>query len=135
MILDDIAAALIAAVPPLGQKTASSTDWFIYEGYMQEAPDRAICIYQAGGRPPETGQPVDYPTIQIKVRGQANDYQAVQAQEAAIYKLLHATAAPILLGSAYVYCYAVQSGPLSLGQDTNRRPMLARNYRVMQVRS
>jgi hypothetical protein len=129
-VLDDIAAALVTA--ELGQDTTESADWMIRVGYLQEAPDRSICIYFAGGAPPETAIPVGYPKVQVRVRGQANDFNAVQEKEAAIFAFLHAGNAQIQFGGDYVYCYAQQSAPMSLGQDENRRSNLARNYKLMR---
>lgn len=133
MLLDDIEAAIVTA--GLGQNSADATDWFIFKGYMQEAPDRAICLYVAGGLEPLAGQPVDYPTVQIRVRGGVDDYDATQQKEDAIFKLLHDCNASVMIGSVYVYLIAMQSTPIPMGQDTNRRPALIRNYRIMKVRS
>lgn len=130
--VDVIADALVAA--GLAQDVDASKDWQIRVGYLQAAPNRSICVYPAGGRPPESGPAVDYPNIQVRVRGEANDYDAVQKKELAIYLFLHAGNAPIQFGSDWVYCYAMQSEAIPLGQDENRRPSLVRNYRIMKER-
>lgn len=131
MILDDVIAALVAA--NIGQVTGNG-DWRLRAGYLQAEPDRSICVYEAGGMPPEAGQPVDYPKIQIRVRGNEDDYQVVRQKLQDIYNLLHSCDAPTVLGPTYVYCYAIQSGPLPLGQDENRRPELVWNFRLMKTR-
>lgn len=130
----DIADALVAA--GLGiQQTNEAADWMMRIGYMQASPDRSVCVYTAGGQAPETGMPAGYPNFQIKVRGNKDDYAAVEAMETAIYRFLHAGNAPVQFGATWVYCYAIQSAPLPLGQDENRRPALCRNYRTMVVRT
>jgi len=129
-VLDDIAAALVTA--DLGQDTDETQDWMVRVGYLQETPDRSICVYFAGGPPPETAIPVGYPRVQVRVRGAPNDFNVVQQKEQAIFTFLHAGNAQSQFGTDYVYCYAQQSAAMPLGQDENRRPSLARNYKLMK---
>lgn len=128
-VLDDVVTALVAQ--SLGQTSSEAADWFIRTGYMQDTPDRSICVYFAGGRPPETRARAAYPNVQIRVRGMPNDFNAVQQKEDAIFCFLHAGDAPDDIGLNYVYAYAQQSAPISMGQDEKRRPALVRNYRLM----
>ena len=131
MLIDDIVAALVAG--GYGQTTDEKSDWRIRALYLQANPDRSICVYPAGGAPPETGMSVGYPTIQIRVRGAEDDAQAVMQKEQDIFTFLQAGNAPIQLGTGYVYCYAIQSAPIPMGQDENRRPSVVRNYRLMKT--
>lgn len=131
-ILEDVIAALATA--GIGQVTDDAADWRLRAGYIQANPDRSLCVYEAGGLPPEAGQPVDYPKFQVRGRGAPDDYLALRQKMQDVYNLLHACNAPVLLGSTYVYCYAMQSGPLPLGQDENRRPSMAWNFRIMKTR-
>ena len=128
-LIDDIIAALATA--GLGQTTSDTADWRLRGAYLQQGPDRSICVYAAGGKAPEPGQPVTYPSIQIRVRGAPNDYAAVAAKEEAIFQFMQSGNAPAQFGAGYVYCYAQQSAPMPLGQDENRRPSVVRNYRLM----
>lgn len=131
MIADDIMTALVTAT--LGQIANGANDWMIRIGYMNKDPNRSISINYAGGRPPEASAGVGYPNIQIKVRGNTDDGQAVLAKELAIYNFLHGVNAPAVIGAGYVYCLAIQSGPMPLGYDENRRPSYCRNYRIMAL--
>lgn len=132
-LLDDVSAAMVA--DGIGHVTpADGTDWMIYQGYLQAAPDRAICLTETPGKPPEPGLELDYPGLQVRVRGKADDYQAARAKMQAIFLFLHANNEVVTLGGAYVYCYATQSGPIPLGQDENRRPHLAWNFKLMKQR-
>ena len=130
-LIADVGAALVTA--GLIQDSDDAADWRLRLGYMQAAPDRSVAIYPTPGRAPEAGTPADYPGIQVKVRGNPDDYQAVEAKERAIYLFLH-DGDPTLIGTGTVYCFAVQSEALPMGQDENRRPALTRNYRFMRVR-
>lgn len=129
-LLDDIATALVSA--GVGQMTSNGTDWFIYKGYLQEGPDRAICLYETPGPAPEELWAIDYPDFQVRVRGKLDDYQAVRAKMQSVFFALHDQNAAI--GAGYVYCFCKESGVIPLGQDEKRRPNIANNYRVMKNR-
>lgn len=134
-LLDDIGNALITA----GLVTTGAGDWKLMFGYLHDAPDRAVAIFEAPGGAPEQRWAIDYPDFQIQVRGKENDYPAVRAKLQAIFDLLHAgdveintTVSPP--SGAFVYVYAVSSGPVPLGSDEKRRPRLAQRYRTMKNR-
>jgi hypothetical protein len=113
----------------------------IYIGSMEDGDpkvqppivaDRAICLYDTPGEAPEEKWLIDYPSFQVRVRGQPNDYPTVRAKVQAIFNALHAQ--EMNIGTAYVFVYAKNSGPLSLGNDERRRVALVQNYRVMVSR-
>lgn len=137
--LDAVAHALVAA--NLGQITSLNADWFISQGYMPDGPpgvDRAIAIYDTPGRPPERGSlnPLDYPSVQVTVRGGEADYQAIRDKIQAIYMTLNEQEAAIttVTGSPFIYFYSQQSAPLSMGRDERKRPKLSWNFRSMRYR-
>lgn len=49
-------------------------DWHVWIGKQPTTPDRCITIYDSGGRPANPRWLVDYPSVQIRVRGGQNDY-------------------------------------------------------------
>ena len=128
--LDGVQAALIAA--HVGQKTSSADDWMIYKGDLPDQPDRAICIYETPGRPPLEAWAIDYPSVQLVVRGTVDDYTAVRNKIQDAFNALHAQETAI--GAAFVYFYAINSGPLPMGKDEKRRISLAWNFRSMRNR-
>lgn len=130
MFLDDLSAALVTS--GVGQATNPAADWFIYLGYFQDQPDRAICIYEQGGEAPEELWAIDRPGAQVRVRGSADDYEAVRTKIKDVFLNLHAQEAAI--GAAYVFFYAKHSAPISFGIDEKRRPSLAYNFRSMMNR-
>ena len=139
-LLDEVAAQLIAQ--GAGVAAGSGADWTVFIGYLQDQPDRAICLYESPGEVPETNWLIDRPHFQVRVRGKADDYQAVRAQEQKCFLALQSqeaalTAAAQALsppGPTWIYCMAIQSGVIPLGQDEKRRPSVARNYRTMRDR-
>ncbi len=133
--LDSIQSALTGVSPSIGQNSDSSADWMIYKGFMEDGAgtaDRAICLYETPGKPPLEAWAIDYPGCQIVVRGVPDDYTAVRQKIQDIYYALHAQ--EVAIGAAFVYFYAVQSGPLSMGRDETRRPRLCWNFRSMRNR-
>lgn len=143
---NDIAAALV--LTGTGQATSTGSDWFIYKGRFQDGDpsaspviaDRAICIYESPGLPPEEGLALDYPDFQVAVRSEPDGYEAASAKAHDIFIALHANEVAINAGvsppsAAFVYCYAKNSGPIPLGFDEKRRALLARNFRTLKGRS
>lgn len=137
--IDSVQIALINA--GLGQDTDSAAEWMIYKWSMPDsdpAPsktvaDRAICLYDSPGRPAEEGFMMDYPDIQVVVRGNPDDFRAVRDKCQDIFLALHAQEPSI--GAAFVYFYSKQSAPLSLGIDQRRRLKMAWNFRSMRNRA
>lgn len=130
--LDSVQTALVNA--GVGQKTRSSDDWFVYKGFLQDGAsicaDRAICLYETPGTPPLEAWAIVYPGVQVSVRGKPDDYTAVRTKIQEIFDALHSN--EVAIGADFVYFYARQSGPLSLGRDERRRPMLSWNFRSMR---
>jgi hypothetical protein len=137
--LDCVSVALVNA--GLGQISNASQDWFITQGWLPDGDpmvDRAIAIYDYPGRPPERGSlnPLDYPSVQVVVRGNQNDYALVRDKIQAIFMALNEQEAALATVSAspFIYFYSQASAPISMGRDTNKRPKLAWNFRSMRYR-
>lgn len=63
---------LINETPPF--VFSGSGDWAVYIGKQPQSPDRCITIYDASGGPPNPRWLLDYPSVQIRIRGGQNDY-------------------------------------------------------------
>jgi hypothetical protein len=131
--LSSVQTALVNA--GVGQKTDSAADWMIYRGFMEDGPstaDRALALYITPGSPPEELWAIDYPGVQIVARGKADDYAAVAQKLQDVFEALHSQEQAI--SGNFVYFYARQSAPLSMGRDERRRPSLSLNFRAMRNR-
>lgn len=139
--LENVQAALVNA--GVGQDTDSSAPWMIYLGYIQDSPavgtgavkiiaDRAIGLYETSGKPPQTVWAIDFPGVQVVVRGAPNGYQEARAKLQEIFDNLHSN--EDALTPAYVYMECINSGPIPLGFDALKRPRLAQNYEIMRQR-
>lgn len=60
-----------------GMREAASPfmDWDIWIGKQTTSIDRCITIYDAGGLAANPKWLLDYPSVQVKVRGNSNDYK------------------------------------------------------------
>lgn len=125
--LDDLGTALTTAGLVDGV-----SGWKLYLGFINDTPDKAVCIYELPGGAPEQAWSIDRPGFQIRVRGEADGYQAARAKWQAIFELLHDGDASV--GASWVYLYATHSGPMSLGQDEKRRPHLGLRLAAMRNR-
>lgn len=138
--LDGVTNALVMA--GLGQITDITQPWFISQGYLHDdisLPDRAIALYDTPGRPPERNAsltPIDYPSVQVVVRGGESDYALVRDTIQAIFNALNEQEAAIttVTASPFIYFYSQQSAPISMGRDERKRPKLAWNFRSMRYR-
>lgn len=126
-MLDDLATAIQTE-----GLAGGATGWGLFKSFEAETPDAAVTLYETGGGPPGTADDYDLLTFQVRVRGAEAGYAAAHDKMMDVYRFLHAGEADV--GSDYVYIYASQSGPLSLGYDTQRRPRLVMNYRVGRKR-
>lgn len=130
--LDAIRAALISAGIGVAANP-TSTQWMIYEHFLEDgAPnhDRAIALYETPGEPPLQTWLITYPSFQVVVRGGPDEATEVRQKQQDIYDLLHC--GNVVLGTAFVYCFAKQSAPIGMGRDERRRPKSAWNYRTMR---
>lgn len=127
-VLDDVAAFL--------EGQPFTNGWAVFKSYMPETPDRAICIYEVPGQAPETTMAIDYPQIQVRVRGAPYEYKVTRDLLEDCYLVLHcgivadSTISPP--SRAYVYCYARATGPVPLGNDHKDRPQFSQDYRLMR---
>lgn len=66
-----------------GYTFGGSGDWHLWIGKEPASPDRSVTIYDSGGLAPNPRWMIDYPSIQIRIRGGQNDYKVAgnKAQE------------------------------------------------------
>lgn len=51
-----------------------TADWMLWIGKEPEIPDRCITIYDTPGRSPNPRWLLDFPSVQVRIRGGENDY-------------------------------------------------------------
>lgn len=69
----------------LGYVFGGVGDWAVYIGDQPDQPQRVVTIYDSAGGTPNPRWLLDYPHVQLRVRGGPNDY-AVCVQKALILR-------------------------------------------------
>lgn len=113
----------------------------LFLGYMPEAPDAVVALYETGGMGPyramrsDPGQPVAVrPRLQVVARAAEHDYAAARAKVQRAYELLEGMGDRVLNGVRYLWVGAVQE-PFLMGRDTQGRVLIACNFDVTKERS
>lgn len=134
MILDDLCDYLTSqgVVVRGGSVQEQAPAYGIYQGYLPPTPDRAVAVYETGGRAPlhthtsGPGQAVmEYPRIQVSVRSSAYSTGRLQIQR--IYAVMDGFRPRLLNGVLYHWAAAVQP-PFLLERDENQRTVFAVNF-------
>jgi len=109
---------------------AATTGWGIFIAVEPVSPDTAITIYNSGGSAPNPVWLVDYPSVQVRVRGTVNGYQAAYSKMVAVRDTLLGYPSSDLNGDRWVAVN--QIGELvELGQDDSNRPLFVVNFRLI----
>jgi hypothetical protein len=102
----------------------------IYVGHPPDKPDSVTLINMAGGLNPLPHLLLDYPSVQVMVRGRPSGYAQASAHIAKVCKALIGIRTEILNGDTYRACNQL-GGIAYLGQDNNTRPMFVANFRYI----
>ncbi len=118
---------ILLAASIVGSPTQS---WPAFVGGLQSTPDAQVSVVDTPGQTPNPKYLVDFPTIQVMVRGAPNGYEDAWAKGLAIKdKLLgmdpynHSTSR---------WDGVTGLGDLMLRNDENSRPLIAVNFRIIR---
>lgn len=100
--------------------------WPIFEGQFSETRDQCIMVRDVGGRPPEVKVAIDYPAVQVNVRGDEEGYMAAREKAQEIFVALHAIDSSPTPYPELTSCLGLQ--PVFLGYDASKRPVWAVNF-------
>ncbi len=125
-LLDDIGAHLVSE-----NVVDGATGWALAKGFEPPSPDKVVTLYELPGDEPDQtdGTKYDLPALQVRVRGDEFGYDAARTQLQTVFAALNDATI-----TGYVYVYANQSGPISLGHDGSTRPLLTQTYVTMKQR-
>tara|TARA_Y100000310_G_scaffold335584_1_gene417958 strand:- start:936 stop:1358 length:423 start_codon:yes stop_codon:yes gene_type:complete len=108
----------------------ASSGWALHVGELPQTPDKVIMIADTGGPPPNPKWLIDFPTVQITIRGAPSAYLLTWAEGKAVKDLLLGIAsqtvnddvwASITLGSDLAY----------IGRDEEFRHMFSLNLALI----
>jgi len=110
-----------------GLSLVFATDLFVAK--MPETPDECVCIYDSGGGAPEANYEYDYPSVQIRVRGDRMGYQAGWALAKDIKDTLHGKTNETINSTRYIQI--VCSGDIIfVAWDELERPIFSVNFEI-----
>ncbi|PHR87487.1 MAG: hypothetical protein COA78_37070 [Blastopirellula sp.] len=109
---------------------ASLSDWSIAIGSGLDITDRLITIKDTGGLPANPKWLLDFPAVQIIVRGQANEYSAIWAVAKTIKDICLGVTSQTISGDRYV-SITIGSDIEFIERDDNQRPTFTLNLRLI----
>lgn len=109
---------------------AAVSGWQIEIGVMPDTPDKVIVISDTGGLDPNPKWLIDYPTLQVMVRGNTSGYLDTFTEAKAVKDLLLGLTSQDISGDRWVSI--TQNGDLMfLGRDEDMRPLFSVNFALI----
>lgn len=106
---------------------AATTGWGIFIGKLPSEPYTAIAIITTGGLTPNPKYLLDFPSIQVLVRGAPNGYAAAFVKAVAIKNTLLGLPSQEVSGDTWVQVNQI-GDVASLGYDENNCPLFSINF-------
>ena len=109
---------------------AATTGWGLFIGIMPDTPDTALAINQTGGQSRSPRWRINYPSVQVMVRGRADDYRGAYDKAEEVMDNLVGIPSQDLNGDRWVAINAI--GDVNwLGRDEKDRPMFSVNLSLI----
>lgn len=126
MIADALAQYVAAEHADLTYTAAAGGNMFLDD--MPAGPERAVAVFNLPGYQGDPSLPYDKPSVQFQIRG-TRDPRTAYAWALDIYNMLHGLHDVELPGGIWlVSLFAVQSGPVRIGPDSNGRMRYTVNF-------
>jgi Bacteriophage minor capsid protein len=109
------------------QTGAASTDWVIAIGRHRDKPNRFIAVLDTGGLAPEPGLDINYPSVQIYVRGEPDGYKDTHAKCREIKRALLGRLSETRGGDIWA-SISMPHDVHPIGVDANERPQFTLNF-------
>lgn len=103
----------------------------LFIGREPADPDFVVSIYDTGGFLPNPKYLRDEPTIQVRVRGNKNDYNNAWIKMQEIKDVMLGAQLQVLNGTDYVL-FVLATDPISLGYDESNRPLIVSNWNLVR---
>lgn len=108
----------------------AATGWGIYIGKMPSSPDTVILVTYSGGLPSDPKWLLDYPNIQVRVRGAKGHYSGARAKAQQIKDLLLGISSEDHTAGRWV-AINLLSDIAFMGYDANERPEFSVNFNMI----
>jgi hypothetical protein len=110
---------------------AATTGWGLFVGKMPTTPDTVIACIVSGGQPSNPKYLIDYPSVQVIIRGARNNgYEDAYNKATAVKDALLGLPSQVIEGDNWVAIN--QIGDIAtLGFDANNCPMFSVNFALI----
>lgn len=109
---------------------AASTGWGIYISKEPTSPNTTITIFNTAGRPPNPKWLLDYPGLNIRIRGDKGGYSNAEDKAKEVKDVLLGLDSQDINGDRWVS--VTMPGDIAfIGYDENERPMFSLNFRLI----
>jgi hypothetical protein len=105
-------------------------DWAIHVSKMLNTPDRTIVVINTGGVAPNPHWLVDFPTVQIRIRGKKSDYVAARGKAQAVKDALLGITPRSINGTWYDGFFMI-GDIIQIGYDESDRILFSTNWRFI----
>ncbi len=109
---------------------AATSGWGIFIAREPLSPDTVITVYDTGGLAPDPKWLLDYPSVQIRIRGAKGEYQAAYVKARQCRDTVLGCPSLDLNGDRWVSIVGL-GDIISLGHDDNERPQFTTNFRLI----
>lgn len=110
-----------------GASAGGNPNWPVVVGKLPPTPQAVIAVVSTGGVQPNPKYLLDYPSVQVLVRGAANGYKAARMQANAIKNLLLGFPSQEVNGDWWDIVLVI-GDIATLGFDDNNCPMFSLNF-------
>jgi len=104
--------------------------WRIFLGRFPDTPDTIILVNGTGGANPYPHLRLNFPSVQVMLRGEQNGYQEARAKAKEVCDKLLGMDTEVLNFDTYRSCNQI-GDVIWLGQDENNRPIFSANFRFI----
>lgn len=126
--IKDILVAKSVAVYAAGAQTA---DWSIFYDYVpKDDPDRCVTIHARGGNDSNPAWLLDYPRIQVRVRGRQGSVVEAHQKAYSIMEALNGYPSTTFGSDRWVGIWN-RGGVVPIGPDKNDRPQYVVNFQCI----
>lgn len=108
----------------------ASSGWSIHIGREPTKPHSTITIYDSGGETPNPAWLLDFPSVQVRVRGDPGGYVAAQQKMTDCKNTLLGLPSQDLNGDRWVSVRQI-GGINLIGYDESNRPMFTMNISLI----
>lgn len=113
--------------------SASASQWRLFYRDLEPTPDRIVAVMPSGGQQGEGSVQIDYPSVQVLVRGTITESSGLETMVQAVNSTLHLYDG-VVNGRAYVNITR-QGDVHFLGRDGNQRPLYSLNFLATRSRT